>query len=139
LEALTKWRKKIYNDIGSKYHGVVFYEIIKDIDYVRSIDICKIKKEHHRLVEYAKAVWFYKPPPPPPHIRSLLEYNPTPPGCEKCVEQKAKGFKNCYGCFTKKNVKNVKRVKTDCKWCDAAVIKGYIHCFVCNEKFKTTY
>jgi hypothetical protein len=126
FEALSKWRNKIYNNIDLEYHGAVFHEIIKDVAYIRSIDFLGNKKEHHRLVEYAKAVWAYKPPPPP----KLYALRLSKPQCNKCVEQIRKGFKKCYDCFTEN------APKSKCLKCEQQQKKGYPRCYGCNMEKK---
>ena len=91
LEAFKKWHYKEYNNPASVYNKVVFHEVIKDVEYIRSIDKYGLSKEQQRLVEYAKAVWIHKPPPPPPSPPPFV-------GCIKCIIAKKRGYNKCYLC-----------------------------------------
>jgi hypothetical protein len=131
LKAYEKWHMKKYNNPGGQYDQMEFHEVIKDAEYIRLIDKYGIKKEQEKLVLYAKAVWIFNPPPliipvkppslPPP---------PAPPRqeCQKCVEQRKKGFKKCYDCFTQKSPKPV------CLKCAEQKKKGYSRCYSCYKE-----
>lgn len=136
LEAFEKWHFKKYRNPGFIYDQVEFHEVIKDAEYVRSLDKYGKTKEHERLIAYARAVWIHNPPPPPPQPITLslpppMSVCPSPP-CQKCVEQMRKGYKKCYECFTKQ------APKPTCEKCVEQRKKGYPRCFGCNEKKKKT-
>jgi hypothetical protein len=126
FEAYEKWHFKKYNVVDSVYYQVAFHEIIKDVEYIHSIDKYGKSKEQERLVEYARAVWVHNPPPPPSPPPS-----PSPPSvvCQKCVEQRRKGYKKCYECcFIKKSP------KPKCRKCEEQQKKGFLWCYVCYKE-----
>lgn len=123
FEAYEKWHFKKYNVVDSVYYQVAFHEIIKDVSYIRSIDKYEKSKEQQRLVEYARAVWVHNPPPPPspPPSPSVV--------CQKCVEQRRKGYKKCYECcFIKQSP------KPKCRKCEEQQKKGFLWCYVCYKE-----
>lgn len=88
-----KWHEKLYNNQGGRYDKIAFNQIIKDVEYIESIQY-NFSAEYRRLVSYAKAVWIHNPP-------IKIEKQKTI-DCEKCKIQKEKGYKMCYQCHIKK-------------------------------------
>lgn len=130
LEIYEKWHFKLYRDPGGVYDQMEFHEVIKDFEYIRSLDTYGITKEDSRLVAYAKAVWIHNPPPPPKPIVAYKLPPSAPPKqeCQKCVEQRRKGYKKCYDCFAEKKPKPV------CEKCVEQKKKGYNSCYACYKQ-----
>jgi len=124
LEAFKKWHYKEYQMPASKYYKVAFHEIIKDVEYIRTLETQVKSAEQKRLLEYAHAVWVHKPPPPPPT-------QPPPIVCGKCVIAKKKGYKMCYEC---RFGKSDNAIEVECKLCVVAKKKGYKKCYICFQE-----
>lgn len=113
IDSYEKWHLKEYSTPG-EYCGMPFSEVIKNVEYVKSLEKNGSTKEHERLLAYAKAVWIHNPPPPPAD-------------CQKCIVQRTKGYKKCYNCL--------KQIpKPICKKCEEQKKKGYSWCYECYKK-----
>lgn len=135
LEAYEKWNYKKYNEPTSVYYKVEFNEIIKDVEYIRSLERFAITAEHRRLLQYAHSVWVHNPPPLKPIYKNFIEeVNPPPlkPKCEKCIQQVKKGYKKCYECFTQESP------KSKCLKCEEQKKKGFLLCYNCYVDKKSS-
>lgn len=90
--AYNKWHEKLYNNPDGRYHLIPFYEVIKDVDFIRGLSLYS-SAENRRLSAYARAVWIHNPP-----IRDKKKKEST---CEKCVIQRQKGYRLCFQCHLK--------------------------------------
>jgi hypothetical protein len=96
INAYNKWHEKLYNNPEGPYHKMPFYEVIKDVDYIRRL-IYSPSAENTRLSTYARAVWIHNPP---------IVNKKGESGCEKCEIQRQKGYQRCYQCHLIKIKKN---------------------------------